>query len=168
MDAAEPILLGALSGSYGVKGWIKVRPFQDGSALLKTHIWLYRSADGELRPLAIEQSKRHGQNIIAKIEGVETPEAAQALKGAVCLKREDFPQTQSGEFYWVDLIGCIVINQQGEEIGRVESMDTNGVQDILVVRGKASEYLIPFVSAYILKVDVAQKSITADWDVSWV
>jgi 16S rRNA processing protein RimM len=60
------------------------------------------------------------------------------------------------------------VNQQGEEIGRVRSMDTNGVQDILVVRGKASEYLIPFVSAYIVKVDVAEKSIIVDWDASWV
>jgi 16S rRNA processing protein RimM len=168
MDAAAPILLGALSGSYGVKGWVKVRPFQDGLALLKADIWIYRSADGQERSLVIEQSKRHGSNILAKIEGIETPEAAQALKGAFCLKRADFPVTKDGEYYWVDLIGCTAVNQQGEEIGRVRSMDTNGVQDILVVRGKASEYLIPFVSAYIVKVDVAEKSIIVDWDASWV
>jgi hypothetical protein len=61
--------------------------------------------------------------------------------------RADFPAAEEGEFYWVDLIGCAVVNEQGEALGEVTGLIDNGAHQILQVAyelpdGKAAERLI--------------------------
>lgn len=89
------------------------------------------------------------------------------LKGAVGLMRADFPAPAEGEFYWVDLIGCQVINTKDQVLGKVEALDSNGVQDILDVRSSESRFLIPFIDHYVLSVDVTEKMIRVDWELDW-
>ena len=137
-SGAEPIVLGALHGAYGLKGWVRVQPFQGTSALLGSKHWQ------------------------------DTPEDAAALRGAVALYRKDFPEAQENEYYWVDLIGCDVVNKEGQSIGRVKGMIDNGVHDILnVKRADGKEVLIPFVEDYLAEVNVETKKIIVDWDPSW-
>ena len=110
----------------------------------------------------------HGAGIVAKIQGIDTPEDAAALRGAVALYRKDFPEAQENEYYWVDLIGCDVVNKEGQSIGRVKGMIDNGVHDILnVKRADGKEVLIPFVEDYLAEVNVETKKIIVDWDPSW-
>ena len=77
------------------------------------------------------KSKLHGAGIVAKFQGIDTPEDAAALRGAVALYRKDFPEAEENEYYWVDLIGCEVVNKEGQSIGQVKGMIDNGVHDIL-------------------------------------
>ncbi len=164
---AEPIALGALRGAYGLKGWVRIDPFQDGEALLASKKWLHMFRDGTFKELAVQQVKPHGSGIVAKFAGIETPEEASMLKGAVGLMRADFPAPAEGEFYWVDLIGCQVINTKDQVLGKVEALDSNGVQDILDVRSSESRFLIPFIDHYVLSVDVTEKMIRVDWELDW-
>ncbi len=165
---AEPIVLGALRGAYGLKGWVRVLPFQDGDALLDSRDWVLVSRTGESRPLVMEQAKFHGNGIIAKIKGIDTPEDASALKGAVGLYREDFPELEDGEYYWVDLMGCLVKNSRDEKIGVVKSVFDAQVHDVLdVKRDDGKSALIPFVPNYILEVNLEGKEIVVDWSLDW-
>lgn len=89
-SGAEPIVLGALHGAYGLKGWVRVQPFQGTSALLGSKHWQHVLPDGEVRPVELEKAKLHGAGIVAKIQGIDTPEDAAALRGAVALYRRIF------------------------------------------------------------------------------
>lgn len=165
---AEPIVLGALHGAYGLKGWVRVQPFQDTAALLSSKNWQHVTTDGVVTPMELEKAKEHGAGIVAKIKGIDTPEDAAALRGAVAMYREDFPATDEDEYYWVDLIGCSVINKEGEAIGTVTGLIDNGVHDILKVKKtNGKEVLIPFVDDYLESVNTQAKEITVDWDLSW-
>ena len=158
-SGAEPIVLGALHGAYGLKGWVRVQPFQGTSALLGSKHWQHVLPDGEVRPVELEKAKLHGAG---------TPEDAAALRGAVALYRKDFPEAEENEYYWVDLIGCDVVNKEGQSIGQVKGMIDNGVHDILnVKRADGKEVLIPFVEDYLAEVNVEAKKIVVDWDPSW-
>ena len=124
--------------------------------------------DGEVRPVELEKAKLHGAGIVAKFQGIDTPEDAAALRGAVALYRKDFPEAEENEYYWVDLIGCEVVNKEGQSIGQVKGMIDNGVHDILnVKRADGKEVLIPFVEDYLAEVNVEAKKIVVDWDPSW-
>ena len=113
--------------------------------------------------MELEKAKLHGAGIVAKIQGIDTPEDAAALRGAVALYRKDFPEAQETEYYWVD-----VVNKEGQSIGRVKGMIDNGVHDILnVKRADGKEVLIPFVEDYLAEVNVETKKIIVDWDPSW-
>lgn len=166
-SGAEPIVLGALHGAYGLKGWVRVQPFQGTSALLGSKHWQHVLPDGEVRPVELEK-----RNCTAPVSlqnsGYRYPEDAAALRGAVALYRKDFPEAQENEYYWVDLIGCDVVNKEGQSIGRVKGMIDNGVHDILnVKRADGKEVLIPFVEDYLAEVNVETKKIIVDWDPSW-
>ena len=52
-SGAEPIVLGALHGAYGLKGWVRVQPFQGTSALLGSKHWQHVLPDGEVRPVVL-------------------------------------------------------------------------------------------------------------------
>ena len=163
-SGAEPIVLGALHGAYGLKGWVRVQPFQGTSALLGSKHWQHVLPDGEVRPVELEKAKLHGAGIVAKIQGIDTPEDAAAIR----ISRRCFPVLDENEYYWVDLIGCDVVNKEGQSIGRVKGMIDNGVHDILnVKRADGKEVLIPFVEDYLAEVNVETKKIIVDWDPSW-
>ena len=75
------IELGAVRGAYGLKGWVRISPFAtDGSVLEAVrHWWLLVGA--EPQRLSVQEVKRHADSIVAKWEGCESKEAADALKG---------------------------------------------------------------------------------------
>ena len=96
-SAAEPIALGALCGAYGLRGWVRVLPFQDGDALLDSKNWFHLTLGGEPQPMAMESAKFHGKGIVAKLKANRYSGSGSCLKGAVGLLREDFPDLGENE-----------------------------------------------------------------------
>jgi 16S rRNA processing protein RimM len=106
--------------------------------------------------------------VVAWAQGIDDRDAAQALRGArIFVPRSSFPVTTQDEYYWVDLIGLQVVNREGVALGQVQEMMSTGPQTVLVLAyeqdGKAQERMIPFVSAFVDKVDLPEKCITVDW-----
>ncbi|MBR8009363.1 ribosome maturation factor RimM [Burkholderia vietnamiensis] len=176
-DAVE---VGAVVDAYGLKGWIKVAAHADagrgGDALLSARRWwLERGA--ERLSVRILQSKTHGDTVVAQPAGVDDRDAALAMRGfRVFVRREDFPALAADEFYWVDLIGLEVVNEQSVSLGKVSGMIDNGVHSILRVEyptiGKdgapaTDERLIPFVGVYVKTVDQAARRIVVDWEADY-
>jgi 16S rRNA processing protein RimM len=128
----------------------------------------------EPRLLRVKNAKEQGDAIVATIEGLEDRNDAEALKGArVFVSRSAFPTPDEDEFYWVDLIGLNVVNREGVAMGQVVDLLDTGPHCVLrcVVPAQgaepAAERLIPFVSAYIDKVSLADKLIVADWGLDY-
>jgi 16S rRNA processing protein RimM len=165
--------LGAVRGAYGVKGWTRVVPYaaEGGVLLAVSDWWLMRGADGSER-VAVEQCRRHGAAILAKLPGCETKEAADALKGAtVAVARSAFPPLEPGEHYITDLLGSRVVNRAGEVLGEViglrDSQAAGEARQWLEVRDQAQIRLIPLVESYVDEVDVAGRVIRVDWQRDW-
>lgn len=166
------MLVGYVSGAYGINGWVRVKPYSaDADALLNAKTWWLDKPD--LHDVDMRQAKIHSGDVVAQLMGVVGRDAAEALKGAaVHIPRSHFPSLSDDEFYWVDLIGLAVENLQGESLGLVQDMMDNGAHPILRVAvanvlgaEKASpEMLIPFVDRFIKSVDQAAKKITVDWE----
>lgn len=113
-----------------------------------------------------QNAKQHGGYIVATVLPAVTREQALALKGAeVMVDRADFPPAGPDENYWADLIGCRVADPAGGDLGAVVAVDDHGAQSVLRLD---SGNLIPFVSAVVLEVRIAEKRIVADWSADWV
>jgi 16S rRNA processing protein RimM len=122
--------------------------------------------------VAVAEVKSHRDGVVARFEGMDDRNLAEALKGArIYLPRSAFPATPEGEYYWVDLIGLEVINREGELMGVVRDLMPTGPHSVLVleytetVDGKVqpAERMIPFVAAYVDGVDQQARRITVDW-----
>ncbi len=165
---ADLVDLGAVRGAYGVRGWARVQPFDADAAVLSgsQQWWLRRGDRVEL--LDVTASRRHSSVLLAKWHGWETPEAVDAVKGAtVAVPRSVFPPLPPGEYYWTDLIGARVVNREAVELGTVQSLASNGAQDLLEVVGPQGSTLVPLVPAYVDDVDVAARLIRVDWQQDW-
>lgn len=169
--------VGFVYGAYGVAGWVRIRPFsEDADALLKVKTWwLDKPA---LRDVDVQQVKLHGGDVVARLVGVTDRNVAESLKGAaVFIPRSHFPVLSDDEFYWAELIGLEVENLQGEHLGTVTDMMSNGPQSILRITAAtapdakpdeaAQERLIPFVDAFINKVDKPANKIIVDWGLDY-
>ena len=126
------------------------------------------------RFLQMKTVREQGDIIVGTAEGLEDRNDAEALKGArVFVSRSAFPTPDADEFYWVDLIGLNVVNRQGEFLGQVVDLMATGPHSVLrcvvpAAEGQdAVERLIPFVSAYIDSVSLADKRIVADWGLDY-
>ena len=119
--------------------------------------------------LHIRQSREHGALVVAQAEEVADRDAAEALKGArVFVARSSFPTAGDDEYYWIDLIGCTVVNREGESLGQVSELSDTGAHSVLHLRqGEATERLIPFVAAYVDEVDLAARRIRVDWGLDY-
>jgi 16S rRNA processing protein RimM len=152
------IEFGRVAGAYGVRGWIKVA-VDEPEVLAAQRKW--RLADTEY---AVQETRLHSGTLLAKLAGIDDPEQAQKLKGrAVRIPR---PEAGEGRYYWTDLIGLEVVNLQGVALGAVRRMSSNGAHDVMEVAG-ARTHLLPFVPAYVAKVDLQAKRIEVDWQEDW-
>lgn len=160
--------MGRVTGPYGVRGWIKVRPFTETAEGLVAHTKWWVGREGEWREVRVVDAAAHSGQVVALLEGFADRERAAALKGMeVAVPRDAFPETDEGEYYWADLIGLKVANLQGDELGEVAEVFSNGAQDVLRVVEGGRERLIPFVAAVVGRVDLGDRRIEVDWGKDW-
>ena len=106
--------------------------------------------------------------MVAKLQGCDTPEQAERLRGVpVGVSRAEFPPAGEGEVYWVDLIGARVVNRSGIELGAVNDVISNGVQELLEVRQGDRVRLVPMVGRHVDEVDLATRTVRVDWEADW-
>ncbi len=164
-----------MAGAYGIAGAIRVTPFStDADALLSVKTW-WLDKPG-LRSVSVRTTKMHGGDVVATLVGTAGRDAAGALKGAaVLVSRAEFPALEEDEYYWSDLIGMDVVNLEGEALGTVIDMMSNGPQSILRIApvadpaatDKAPERLVPFVDQFVKHVELKAKKITLDWGLDY-
>jgi 16S rRNA processing protein RimM len=167
--AEEPVILGRISGLYGVKGWVRVFSYTEPmEGLLGYRQWLL-STDGGWTEKAVAEGRRQGKSLVARLAGTEDRDAAAEWIGAdIAVARENLPAAGEGEFYWTDLEGLQVRCRDGRVLGNVVRMLATGANDVMVVQAEGEpkqEILIPFVpEIYILRVDIAEGVIDVDWE----
>lgn len=167
------IVLGRIVAPFGIKGWVRVAPFGDDPERWgeMPRWWISRddgAADEAWQAMDLVECRPHGSGLIAAFEQLPDRTAAEAVKGwFVGAPREALPEPDDEEYYWADLVGLSVQNQDGEALGEVAGLMSTGAHDVLRVVDGDAERLIPFVAAYALKVDLEGRRIFVDWQKDW-
>jgi 16S rRNA processing protein RimM len=131
------IELGRIISAYGIRGWVKVQPHSAQAEVLRSApIWWLcspappahlgaKAAVGAstptsasaawhpmMQPHAVKQVRPQGATVVADLEGVGDRDVAESMRGyTVHISRKDFPAAKGDEYYWVDLVGCMVYGQ---------------------------------------------------------
>jgi len=179
-DAVE---VGRVLGAWGIQGGIKVKPYAaDPQALFSSRRWYVeppmvpagptvagvRGAAPLPRLLRITEARSQGEWVVARAQELPDRNAAEAMRGArILVSRASFPTPDADEFYWIDLIGLAVVNREGAPLGTVVGLIETGPHCVLRLaraEGEGAERLIPFVNAYVDRVDLGGRCIHVDWD----
>ena len=120
------------------------------------------SDEAGARSFAIEPIGASGGSILARIEGIDGRDAAEALAGTrLYVPRSALPAPEDEEYYHADLLGLVALSTDGEELGTVESVHAIGETDVLEIdRGtELPSLLIPFTRADVPEVDLETRRV---------
>jgi len=160
------LIVGRVSGVYGVRGWIRVFSYMDPpEAILDCPTW-HLGRGGTWQAKEVAEGRAQGKGVVARLGSIADREVARALIGAdIAVPRGQLPPLAEGEYYWTDLEGLrVVAVSDGTDFGCVDHLMATGANDVLVVRGER-ERLIPFVRDSVVKrIDFERGVIEVDWD----
>jgi 16S rRNA processing protein RimM len=115
----------------------------------------------EPRAIEVENHWLHKGRVVLKFIGIDSINDAELLRGMeVVIPPEERAPLADDEVYIADLLNCVVYDHDSE-VGRISDVDMESTAGALLVvkQANGNEVLIPFVKAYLQRVDVAAKRI---------
>jgi len=160
------IVLGRVSGAYGVKGWLKIHSETDPVQNICRYDPWYLEINGSWQQTTLLQGRKHGKGVVAQLQNCDDRDQAEKLKGcSIAIKREQLPAIEdTDDVYWTDLEGLRVQTIDAVDLGTISHLFETGANDVMVVKGDR-ERLVPFIREQVIKnIDLEAGLITVDWD----
>jgi 16S rRNA processing protein RimM len=153
-------------------GWVKVESYTDPiDNILDYPVWQLSDGEGWM-PSKLITGRVTAKGVQAQLERIADRTTAERSRGVlIAVARSELPTPTAGQHYWDDLIGLDAYSPAGELLGVIEDIRATAAHALLLIAGthdgKRVEHFVPLVSERLLKVDLAGKRATVDWDSSW-
>ena len=155
MEKKQYIEAGRIVNTHGVAGEVKIEVWLDSPQFLKS----FKRCFIDKREVKLLSARVHKGFLIAKLQGVEDVNAAMALKGRTLFIDRSDARLPKGAFFLQDIIGASVVDEQGNEIGKLTDVMETPASNVYVVKGER-EHLIPAVPEFIMSTDTESGIIT--------
>jgi len=162
-DPCGMVCVGAIAGSYGVRGEVRLKSFCADPEAIADYSPLV-TEDG-VHSYTVRLTGQTKGGFTARLGGVASKEAADALRGTrLFAPRDRLPSLPDDEYYHADLIGLSVVDTGGAVLGTVTAVHNHGAADLLELRvpGLSDTVLLPFTLAIVPTVDLSAGRIVAD------
>ncbi len=152
--------VGKIVNTHGLKGMVKVYPYTNLAQDFERFKTLYLGATDQAA-LVVSALKYHKNLVIVKFKGLDCIEDVEHLKNRLLYadKSQADQLLADDEYYIEDLIGLSVIDTAGKSLGVVCAFRDSGRQVVLEVEQRGSIWYLPFVDAFIERVDLAKKQL---------
>ena len=139
--------------THGIRGEVKIMPYTDYPELLCEFDRLFIGKNHE--EIAIERSRAFKGMVIAKLEGVNTPEDASKLRNTILYMHRDDLELDEDTYFIQDLIGIEVHDADTDFVyGKIADVMQTGANDVYVINGADREYLIPAIPEVVISTDI--------------
>jgi len=169
MSESNRVIVGKITGVFGVRGWVKIYSYTEpASNILHYSPWQLEH-QGQWHTVEVQEGQEHGKGLIAHLKNYDDRDQVARWVGTdICVARSQLPQINDGEYYWTDLIGLTVLTATGATLGKVTHLLETGANDVVAVQDGTTEHLIPFVlDEVILKIDLTAKTLLVNWDTTF-
>jgi 16S rRNA processing protein RimM len=156
--------VGKIVNTHGIRGEVRVisrTDFPEERYKVGNTLWLFLPGSKEAIELTVKSHRTHKNFNLLTFEGYDNVNQVEKLRdGILKVPENQRGELKEGEFYFQDIIGCLMFTTKGEEIGKVVEILTPGANDVWVVKdAKGKEVLIPYIEDIVKKVDVKEKII---------
>lgn len=161
-EQEDVLVLGLVTKAHGVRGCIKVLPFgPESEIILKIKkIFLKSPETGKLKEFEILTSSKHKRFFLIQLKGVTNINEADALKNwLVCVPMPEHPNLSEDEYYYHELIDMQAYSASGEFLGKIEGFMETPAHDVIVIRNKRKELLLPMIDGVLVEVDKNAKKV---------
>ena len=153
----EYLEAGKIVNTHGIKGEVKIMPYTDIPELLCEFDRLFL----DRKEIFIERSRVAKNMVIAKLEGVDTPEQAEKLRNKILYMHRDDLELDDDTYFIQDLIGIEVRDiETGVIYGKIVDVMQTGANDVYVIKGKDREYLVPAIADVVISTDIDKNEMT--------
>lgn len=174
MTTNNLVKIGELKKPYGIQGWLWLFSYlEDRQAVFDIKPWIIKTPLGA-KTLTVKNWRTQGKGYVVQLHEVPDRTTAETMFGVTLWANKDnLSQLSENEYYWTDLIGLTVKNQQDNHIfGVVKELFETGAHAIMVVSPTNDSFddeerLIPWHKQTIVDVDLTQKMIVVDWGVDY-
>ncbi len=149
----EYLEAGKIVNIHGIKGEVKVMPYCDSPELFcEFDRFFLGKAHTEI---GVERSRVQKNMVIAKLAGVDTPEAAEKLRNKMLYMHREDLELDEDTFFIQDLIGIEVKDADTDAVyGEIIDVMQTGANDVYVVKGDDREYLVPAIPEVVISTDI--------------
>ena len=153
--------IGQIVNTFGIKGFVKVKPFTDDLERFEELESVYIVKNKELKEFNIEQIKYHKNLVLIKFKGIDDINIAEKYKNCyIKIKRENARKLPQNTYFIADLIGIKVYDENGNFLGRVDDIYNNKIHDIYVIKDDlGKQILLPSIKEVIKQVDIDNDKI---------
>lgn len=144
---------GKIVTTHGIRGEVKIMPYTDTPELLCEFDRLFMGKSHD--EIYIERSRVFKNTVIAKIEGIDTPEAAEKLRNSMLYMHRDDLELDDDTYFISDLIGLEVKDADNDSVyGKIADVLQTGANDVYVIKGADREYLVPAIADVVVSTDI--------------
>lgn len=153
--------LGVIAKPHGLKGEVQIFLDVDSSDDYSKLESVFVEINKQLVPFFIESIHVvNDKKAIVAFDDIQTFEQATELRGAhLYLPLEFLPKLKDNQFYYHDVVGYTVVDQNDGELGKAATFNDGGAQVLLIMDYKDKEVLIPVCDTIFLKADHNKKQI---------
>ena len=148
----EYLEAGKIVTTHGIRGEVKIMPYTDTPELLCEFDRLFMGKDKA--EIYIDRARVAKNMVIAKIEGIDTVEAAEKYRNKVLFMHRDDLELDEDTYFIQDLIDMEVKDaDSGFVYGKITDVLQNGANDVYVIKGDR-EYLVPAIPDVVISTDI--------------
>ena len=158
--------VGKIVNTHSLKGEVKVisstdfeeERFKKGSKLLITR------GNQLIREVVVQSYRNHKNFLLVKFEGIDSVEEAEKLKNLqIKIDSDEVGKLEENEFYFHEIIGCQVFDENDRNLGEIIDILTPGANDVWVIKGEnGKEILIPYIEDVVKKIDITSKKVNIE------
>ncbi len=161
MTKKSLICIGKIIGVHGVHGNLKVYPLVESLDLFEKGLSLILQPGGkESGAYVLERMTPHKNIVLLKLAGVGRNEAETLVPSELLIEKSELPEPEADTYYWDDIIGLEVYEENGTPLGTVASIIETGSNDVYVVKQEEAETLIPALDSVVLSIDMERNRMT--------
>jgi 16S rRNA processing protein RimM len=164
LSVPDTVVVGRVRKPHGVRGEVAVEVLSDVSDRFAVGAEMSAVSDSlPARQIRIASVRRATEQAIVRFEGFDSRDKAQELRGArLEVSLESVPAAPSGSYFFFELVGCECEDATAGELGIVEDILEDGGGLVLEIETDKGRLLIPFVEAYLKRVDPVGRRIEVD------
>ncbi|MGC5327156.1 ribosome maturation factor RimM [Brevibacillus sp. SYSU BS000544] len=155
--------VGKLVNTQGLQGEVRVvstTDFPDERFAIGAELYLFHPTLSQPIRLKVASRRNHKDFELLKFQGYNSINDIEKYKGGeLKISEEELLDLEDDEFYIHQLVGCQVVTDDGEDLGKIVEVLQPGANDVWVVKGKRGEIMLPFIDECIKEVDVKNKRI---------
>ncbi|XBC37513.1 MAG: ribosome maturation factor RimM [Buchnera aphidicola (Meitanaphis elongallis)] len=165
------LIIAQFGAPHGILGWTRVFSFTEKKInIFNYYPWNTRKEKIKII-IHVQHWKRKKKHFIVKMKDITNRSIAKTFTNCyITINENILPPLKNNDYYWKDIIGCIVFNLENKKLGIVISLIKTSSNDILIINEKKEnkikqDILIPLVNKKIIKkIEIDKKIIIVDWN----